>query len=97
MCDIHDSLIAFIDSISCESTPAMAVTLGTSHEHDATEKGNIVQLTTRIYIFQHLMCNRFVSTICLAIFVRDLFSRFSRVKSNSRKVKARNFSCPCAK
>ena len=63
MCDIHDSLIAFIDSISCESTPAMAVTLGTSHEHDATEKGNIVQLTTRIYIFQHLMCKRFVSML----------------------------------
>ena len=43
MCDIHDSLIAFIDSISCESTPAMAVTQGTSHEHDATEKGQNFQ------------------------------------------------------
>ena len=86
MCDIHDSLITFIDSISCESTPAMALPLGTSHEHDATAKGNIVQLTTCIYKFQHLMCKRFASTICLVIFVRDLFSRFSRVKSQSRKV-----------
>ena len=50
MCDIHDSLIAFIDSISCESTPAMVVTLGTSHEHDATEKDNIVQ-QLHVYIY----------------------------------------------
>ena len=40
MCDIHDSLI---DNISCESTPAMALQLGTSQEHDATEKGQNFQ------------------------------------------------------
>ena len=55
MCDIHDSLIAFIDSISCESTPAMVVTLGTSHEHDATEKGNIVQ-QLHVYIYFNTWC-----------------------------------------
>ena len=66
----------------------------------SVEKGNIlctVQPTTCIYIFQHLTCKRFASTLCLVIFVRDLFSRFSRVKTHSRKVKPRNFSCPCAK
>ena len=33
----------------------------------------------------------------LGNFVRNLFSHFSRVKSHSRKVKPRNFSCPCVK
>ena len=37
------------------------------------------------------------STLWLVIFARDLFSRFSRVKSQSRKLKPRNFCCPRAK
>ena len=36
-------------------------------------------------------------TVLLVSFVMDIFSRFSRVKSNSRKLKLQKFCCPRAK
>ena len=36
-------------------------------------------------------------TVWLVIFTRDLFSRFSRVKSHSQKLKPQNFCCPRAR
>ena len=50
------------------------------------------------YVLQFLGCSLTVCDIvCLVIFVRELFSRFSQIKSHSQKLKPQNFCCPLAK
>ena len=57
--------------------------------------------TTEEYITQNMPLfshhPRFGVFVWLVIFVRDLFSLFSRVKSHSRKLKPQNFHCPHVK
>ena len=91
---------------SCTMQSQLKINNGRDHSHPchkyATSRSIIFQgQTTEEYITQNMPLfshhPKFGFFIWLVIFMRDLFSLFSRVKSHSRKLKPWNFHCPCAK